>query len=56
MPLSLALRRNLLYVLNAGGLVGDKDNITAFVLADGSLQSLTMVTGLPISAAGLAGP
>jgi len=40
MPLSLGLRGNLLYVLNAGGLVGDKDNITAFVLANGTLRPL----------------
>ena len=40
MPLSLSLRNNLLYVLNAGGLVGDKDNITAFVFADGKLAPL----------------
>src|SRR5262249_60364658 len=40
MPLSLALRHNLLYVLNAGGLVGDKDNITAFTFADGKLVTL----------------
>ena len=40
MPVSLALRHNLLYVLNAGGLVGDKDNITAFIFADGKLVPL----------------
>lgn len=40
MPLSLGLRHNLLYVLNAGGLVGDKDNITAFIFADGKLAPL----------------
>ena len=40
MPLSLGLRHNLLYVLNAGGLVGDKDNITAFILAGGKLVPL----------------
>lgn len=40
MPVSLALRHNLLYVLNAGGGVGDKDNITAFVFADGKLLAL----------------
>jgi 6-phosphogluconolactonase (cycloisomerase 2 family) len=40
MPLSLALRHNLLYVLNAGGLVGDKDNITAFIFAKGQLVPL----------------
>jgi 6-phosphogluconolactonase (cycloisomerase 2 family) len=40
MPLSLALRHNLLYVLNAGGLLGDKDNITAFIFANGRLVPL----------------
>jgi|ERR1051326_2164476 6-phosphogluconolactonase (cycloisomerase 2 family) len=39
-PVSLALRHNLLYVLNAGGGVGDKDNITAFIFADGKLLAL----------------
>src|SRR5436190_15263035 len=40
MPVSLALRHNLLYVLNAGGGVGDKDNITAFIFANGKLLAL----------------
>src|SRR5215472_10954128 len=40
MPLSLALRHNLLYVMNAGGSSGDKDNITAFVFANGKLVAL----------------
>ncbi len=40
MPLSLTLCQNLLYVLNAGGLAGDKDNITAFIFADGRLVPL----------------
>jgi 6-phosphogluconolactonase len=40
MPLSLGLHRNLLYVLNAGGLAGDKDNITAFIFDDGNLAPL----------------
>src|ERR1051326_223791 len=40
MPVSLALRDNLLYVLNAGGGVGDVDNITAFVFANGKLLAL----------------
>jgi 6-phosphogluconolactonase (cycloisomerase 2 family) len=40
MPVSLALRHNLLYVLNAGGLVGDKDNITGFIFVDGNLVPL----------------
>lgn len=40
MPVSLALRHNLLYVLNAGGGVSDVDNITAFVFANGKLLAL----------------
>lgn len=40
MPVSLALRHNLLYALNAGGLAGDKDNITAFIFANGRLVPL----------------
>jgi 6-phosphogluconolactonase (cycloisomerase 2 family) len=40
MPVSLALRRNLLYALNAGGGVGGKDNISAFIFADGQLVAL----------------
>src|SRR5262249_51950197 len=40
MPVSLALRHNLLYVLNAGGLVGSNDNITGFIFADGNLVPL----------------
>src|SRR5689334_19204925 len=40
MPVSLALRHNLLYVLNAGGLAGDSDNITGFIFADGKLVPL----------------
>jgi 6-phosphogluconolactonase len=39
-PVSLALHHNLLYVLNAGGLVGSKDNVTAFLLVDGKLVAL----------------
>jgi 6-phosphogluconolactonase len=49
MPLSLALHHNLLYVLNAGGLVGDKDNITGFFFADGRLLPLPESTR-PLSA------
>lgn len=39
-PLSLAMHHNLLYVLNAGGSVGDKDNVTAFLFVDGNLVAL----------------
>jgi 6-phosphogluconolactonase (cycloisomerase 2 family) len=40
MPVSLALRHNLLYVANAGGGADDKDNITAFIFANGKLLAL----------------
>ena len=40
MPVSLALRHDLLYVANAGGGSGDKDNITAFIFAAGKLLAL----------------
>jgi 6-phosphogluconolactonase len=40
LPLSLTLHGNLLYVLNAGGTVGDKDNVTAFLFADSRLIAL----------------
>src|SRR5262249_9696713 len=40
MPVSLALRHKLLYVLNAGGGTGGTDNITAFFFADGRLLAL----------------
>lgn len=39
-PISLALHRNLLYVLNAGGAVGDKDNISGFLFSFGKLYVL----------------
>jgi 6-phosphogluconolactonase (cycloisomerase 2 family) len=39
-PLSLTLHRNLLYVLNAAGLVGDKDNMTGFLFAGDRLVAL----------------
>jgi 6-phosphogluconolactonase (cycloisomerase 2 family) len=39
-PISLAVHRNLLYVLNAGGLVGDADNVTAFLFFNGELSPL----------------
>jgi 6-phosphogluconolactonase (cycloisomerase 2 family) len=40
MPVSLAVRHNLLYVLNAGGGAGDVDNVTAFIFANGKLLAL----------------
>lgn len=49
MPVSLALRHNLLYVANAGGGAGGKDNITAFIFAKGKLLAL------PDSTRGLSG-
>ncbi len=40
-PISLTVDRNLLYVLNAGGSVGDADNISGFIVAeDGTLSPL----------------
>ena len=39
-PASLALHRNSLFVLNAGGQVGDKDQVNGFVFFDGRLYSL----------------
>lgn len=39
-PYSLALNGNLLYVLNAGGYVGNSDNITAFHFGCGNLTML----------------
>lgn len=45
LPVSLALRNNLLYVLNAGGGVGDVDNITAFIFAAGRLFPVPHSTG-----------
>jgi 6-phosphogluconolactonase len=49
-PISLTLHRNLLYVLNAGGLVGDADNVTAFLFFDGELSPIAGSTR-PLSAA-----
>jgi 6-phosphogluconolactonase len=40
MPVSLALRQNLLYVLNAGGGAGDTDDVTAFTFDNGKLVAL----------------
>jgi 6-phosphogluconolactonase len=39
-PLSLAQHHNLLYVLNAGGAAGDKDNVSGFLFAFGRLVPL----------------
>jgi len=44
MPISLTLRQNLLYVLNAGGYLGATDNITGFVLDRGKLRPLPAST------------
>lgn len=41
LPLSLTLRHHLLYVLNAGGTVGDKDNIAGFLFLHGKLVALS---------------
>jgi 6-phosphogluconolactonase len=40
-PISLAVHGNLVYVLNAGGLVGDTDNVTGFLFSDGQLSPIT---------------
>ncbi len=40
LPLSLAQDHNLIYVLNAGGTVGDKDNMTGFLFTGGRLVPL----------------
>jgi 6-phosphogluconolactonase (cycloisomerase 2 family) len=50
MPVSLALRNNLLYVVNSGGTVGGTDNITAFTFAGGKLTALAQSTR-PVSGA-----
>jgi 6-phosphogluconolactonase (cycloisomerase 2 family) len=39
-PVSLTLRQNLLYAVNAGGGAGDKDSITGFIFANGKLLAL----------------
>jgi len=50
-PISLAARHDVLYVLNAGGAVGDMDQISGFQIGDGGqLQSLTG-SPRPLSAA-----
>jgi 6-phosphogluconolactonase len=50
-PISLTFHEGLLYVLNAGGLVGASDNITGFIVGeDGSLSPLAGSTR-PLSAA-----
>jgi 6-phosphogluconolactonase (cycloisomerase 2 family) len=43
-PISIALHRNLLFTLNAGGQVGDKDNIAGFLFFGGKLFPLTHAT------------
>jgi 6-phosphogluconolactonase len=48
-PISLAVHQNLVYVLNAGGLVGDVDNVTGFLFLNGQLSPITGSTR-PLSA------
>lgn len=43
-PISLALHKNSLFVLNAGGQVGDQDNVTGFVFFEGRLYPLPGTT------------
>jgi 6-phosphogluconolactonase (cycloisomerase 2 family) len=45
-PISLTFHQNLLYVLNAGGYLGDTDNITAFTFDAGKLKALPGSTRL----------
>jgi len=57
-PLSLAFNGNLLYVLNAGGYVGDSDNVTAFHFGCGNLTMLpdsSRTVGIGANA-GMTGP
>jgi 6-phosphogluconolactonase len=49
-PISLTVHRNLVYVLNAGGAVGDVDNVTGFLFSNGQLTPITDSTR-PLSAA-----
>ena len=49
-PISLAVHQNLVYVLNAGGAVGDSDNVTGFFFFNGHLSPITGSTQ-PLSAA-----
>jgi 6-phosphogluconolactonase len=50
-PISIAIRKDIVYVLNAGGLVGGTDNISGFTL--GKKGTLTPIpdSTLPLSAA-----
>jgi 6-phosphogluconolactonase len=43
-PISLALHRNSLFVLNAGGQVGGTDNVTGFMFFDGRLYPMPELT------------
>jgi 6-phosphogluconolactonase (cycloisomerase 2 family) len=49
-PISLTVHRNLVYVLNAGGLVSDADNVTGFHFFNGELSPIAGSTR-PLSAA-----
>ena len=49
-PISLAVHQRLVYVLNAGGAVGDSDNVTGFLFFNGQLSPLAGSTQ-PLSAA-----
>ncbi len=39
-PISLAVHGNVVYVLNAGGLVGDADNVSGFLFFNGKLSPI----------------
>ncbi len=49
-PISLAMHKNVIYVLNAGGTVGDADNVTGFLFSNGHLTPIPGSTR-PLSAA-----
>ncbi len=40
-PISIAVHQNLVYVLNAGGLAGDADNVTGFLFSNGELSPIS---------------
>jgi 6-phosphogluconolactonase len=48
-PISIAVYQDLVYVLNAGGLVGDVDNVTGFFFDNGQLSPISGSTR-PLSA------
>lgn len=51
LPISLTVDRNLLYVLNAGGNIGDADNISGFIVASNGMLTALPGSTRPLSAA-----